>query len=114
MNNKCPKCGKKVSLSYIERLKPFITKGYAFKCNSCETSLIIDFWHPKVNLFRVLFVIGVVLIIIGLPRLGATNLLTYAVAAIYVLVSWVILNSVRKIRYADNRLYEQEKQNQVT
>jgi len=91
MNNKCPKCNEEIALSYMERFKPFFTKGYAFKCNSCGTSLIIDYWHPKIHLFRFLFVIGVIVIILGLPRTGVTNLVTYSILSVYVLVSWVVL-----------------------
>ena len=103
MNRKCPKCGEEITLSYMESWRPF-------NCKKCGTSLIVDMWHPKVHLFRFLFTFGVLLLIFGLPKLGVTNLVLFAVVAVYILVGWAVLIKVRRIRYADNRLHEKEKQ----
>ena len=106
--NKCPHCGEEVSLSLVEGLK--LTNGLAFNCNECGTSLILDYWHSKIQLFRLVFVLGVFGIMFWLPKTGLSNLTIIVLAVVYALLGWLILLKIRRIRYADNRLHEQEKQ----
>lgn len=111
MKTNCPGCGAPIPLSQIERWQPFISKTYAFECAKCRVALLIDYSEGKVNLFRALFVVGAIAIIVGVPKLGAPLLITISVVAVYVVLGWIVLRKIRRIRFADTRIHEQQRQN---
>ena len=107
----CPKCGGVLSAPFLEGARaPILSRSLAFDCPHCQARLIIDYWSGKTNIFRVLFVLGAVALVFGLPRLGISVGILVAVIGAYVVVGWLVLVRLRRVIFADNRLNEEIKQ----
>jgi hypothetical protein len=100
-----------LSVPLLEGVRaPVLSRSLAFDCPHCQAHLIIDYWNWKTNIFRLLFVLGIVVLVFGLPRLGSSFGMLAGVIAIYVVAGWLVLVRLRKVIYADNRLNEKIKQ----
>lgn len=97
MKERCPKCGNTISLAEVEGWTPLVRKGYAFDCSNCGSKLVVNYWSGKTNLFRLLFIVGAVVIILGLTNLGLSMWVTYSIAAGYVVGGWIVLRRIREI-----------------
>jgi hypothetical protein len=107
----CPTCHVTLSVPFIEGLRaPLLTPSFAFACPQCGARLIIDYQSPRTNAFRVLYVLGAIALVLGLPRLGLGLAVVAGAVVIYVALGWLVLIQIRKVVYVDNRLNEQLKQ----
>jgi hypothetical protein len=106
----CPRCNRKLSVSFVEGLRaPAVARSLAFSCPSCSARLIIDYWDVKANVFRVLFVLGAIVLAIGTSWLNLGTAVFVPLFLAYIVLGWLVLLQLRRVVYADNRRNEEIK-----
>ena len=103
----CPRCNRKLSVSFVEGIRaPAVSRTLAFSCPKCGAHLIVDYWDVKANVFRVLFVLGAIVLAIATSWLNLSTAVFVPLFLAYIVLGWLVLLQLRRVVYADDRRNE--------
>jgi hypothetical protein len=106
----CPHCTRRLPVSFVEGIRaPALSRTLAFSCPNCGSRLIVDYWEVKANVFRVLFVLGAIVLAIAASWLNLGTAVLLPLFLAYIVVAWLVLLQLRRIVYADSRRNEEVK-----
>jgi DNA-directed RNA polymerase subunit RPC12/RpoP len=106
----CPHCNSRLPVSFVEGIRaPAVSRTLAFSCPNCGSRLIVDYWDVKANVFRVLFVLGAIVLAIAASWLNLGTAVLVPLFLAYIVVGWLVLLQLRRIVYADSRRNEEVK-----
>jgi hypothetical protein len=109
-SGQCPHCNSSLPVSFVEGIRaPALSRTLAFSCPNCGSRLIVDYWDVRTNVFRVLFVLGAIVLAIAASWLNVGTAVLVPFFLAYIVLGWLVLLQLRRIVYADIRRNEETK-----